>query len=120
MKKILDRLRFLINYNVGIVKNRRGNHRGAVKNYERAIKVNPNDAEVFYCCGIANFDLKNREEAIKCYDKAIKLNSYHPRAYLYRGLAKYMLKDIEGARNDLTKAGELGLTRAYDFIKNHF
>ena len=51
------------------------------------------------------------------YNKAFGLNPDDAIAYYNRGIAKAELKDLDGACLDWSKAGELGLSGAYDLIK---
>ena len=59
----------------------------------------------------------NYTAAIQDYNKAIELNPDYANAYYNRGLAKYKLGDKDGSCLDWSKAGELGLSQAYDAIK---
>ncbi|MDA2919073.1 tetratricopeptide repeat protein [Desulfobacterota bacterium AH_259_B03_O07] len=69
----------------GSKKHRQGDYRGAIKDYTKAIEINPKDAEVYYG----------------------------------RGLTKLYLGQKDSGCLDLSKAGELGYFKAYDFIKQY-
>jgi tetratricopeptide (TPR) repeat protein len=60
--------------------------------FDKAIKINPNNA-AFYCNQANVFkELKQLEKAINSYDKAIALNKDYAIAYLNRSLAFCDLK----------------------------
>jgi len=62
---------------------------------------------------------KDYEAAITDFDKAINLKPDYAAAFLNRGFAKKMLGDLSGACKDWTKAFELGLQQANEFIKDN-
>ena len=97
--------------------NKRGNekydaedYKGAIKDYTKAIKINPQYGDAYYNRGFAKENLKDFEGAISDYTEAIEI---YPKgedagdAYHGRGFAKEMLKDFEGALSDYTKATKL-------------
>lgn len=50
------------------------NYEEAMKCYDKAIKINPEDNKAYFNKGNALNALDKHEEAIECYDKAIKIN----------------------------------------------
>ena len=46
----------------------------AIKEYDKAIEINPHDSLAWYNKGLALDKLNKHEEAIKAYDKAIEIN----------------------------------------------
>jgi hypothetical protein len=52
-------------------------------------------------------------------NKAIEIEPEFAEAYYNRGLTKIYLDDLDGAAVDLSRAGELGLTSAYNVIKRY-
>jgi len=46
----------------------------AIKAYEKAIEINPNDSDAWYNKGVALDNLNKSDEAIKAYEKAIEIN----------------------------------------------
>ena len=94
--------------------NKRGNekydaedYKGAIKDYTKAIKINPQYSDAYNKRGNVKLDLNLYKEAIKDYTKAIKINPQYGDAYYNRGLAKENLKDFEGAISDFTEAIEI-------------
>ena len=91
---------------------------GANTDFYKARELNPEYAKAYYNSGNAKVKLQDYTGAIEDYTKAIALNPEYAYAYYNRGLAKYDLK-ILGACNDWIKAGELGHTKAFDWIKKY-
>jgi tetratricopeptide (TPR) repeat protein len=79
----------------------------AIKDYDKAIKLNPDDAEAYNNRGAAYADLNQYEQAIEDYDKAIKLNPDDAEAYGNRGIAYSKIGRYEESARDLKKAGIL-------------
>jgi tetratricopeptide (TPR) repeat protein len=50
-----------------------GNYEEAIKCYDKAIEIEPNNAEAWNNKGIVLGRLSKYEEAIACYDKAIEI-----------------------------------------------
>ena len=99
----------------GEAKVKKGDFEGAIKNYDKAINLNPADksqlAEVYNDRGFAKDELGRREEAIEDYDEAIRLcneaieiDSENARAWYNRGAAKNKLGRLEEAIADLDEA----------------
>jgi tetratricopeptide (TPR) repeat protein len=61
----------------------------AIKNYDEAIRRDPNDADSWYGKGWALSKLENYDDAIKAYDEAIRLNPNDADAWYYKGILFY-------------------------------
>jgi Flp pilus assembly protein TadD len=79
----------------------------AIRDYNRAIKLRPDDPSLFEGRGLAHANRLNFELAVKDYDQAIMLDPADAKAFYRRGLAKFGLCDIDGADADIAKAREL-------------
>ena len=90
-----------------------------IQDYEAILYMNPNF--IFAWFNMANTKVKKRDylNAIKDYSKAIQLEPDFGEAYFNRGLTRIYLNDLEGGALDLSRAGELGLTEAYNVIKRY-
>lgn len=68
-----------------------------------------------------NIYCKNEKyySAIDEYDKALSIDQEFAEAYYNRGLVKILLNDIEAGGKDLSRAGELGISEAYNVIKRY-
>lgn len=86
----------------GIEKQKRGNLKGAIAEFDQAVRLNPTSAETYYKRGNAYYDLKDYESALKDYTKAIQLDSQNMNAYFNRGLTRYDMGDQRGAIEDFT------------------
>ena len=65
-----------------------GDYKGAIADYDTAIRLKPDDAKAYNNRGIAKSDLGQYFAAIADYDTAIRLKPDHATAYYNRGLAK--------------------------------
>ena len=70
----------------------------AERQFERAIRLYPNEAETHALYGIFLHNLKKYELAIEEYKKAIALNSHVIDYHYNLGLAYFALKDYQNAR----------------------
>ena len=65
-----------------------GDYKGAIADYDSAIRLKPDDATAYNNRGIAKDDLGQYFAAIADYDTAIRLKPDHATAYYNRGIAK--------------------------------
>ena len=80
-----------------------GKYQEAIDCCTKAIKINPNNAEVYYYRGLAKVFLERYPEAIGDFTKAIDIESDNATVYCYRGLAKILLERYPEAIEDFTK-----------------
>ena len=104
-------------YESGISKLSLQDYRGAIQDFNKAIKLNPNDVEAFYGRGLSKDSLEDYKGAIEDLNKAIELDPKYVEAFSGRGIAKISLGQKSSGCLDLSKAGELGMSEAYDLIK---
>jgi|GEM_PF-239818 len=73
-------------------------HEDAVAEAERALAIDPNDADsLFYLARALSFSGRH-SESLKVYEKAMRLNPYYPSWYpQYLGIALYCLENYEDA-----------------------
>jgi tetratricopeptide (TPR) repeat protein len=102
--KLFSSLDFLIQ---GLEKQNEGDLKGAIADYDQAIRLNPDFAHAYYKRGNARFKVGDKREAIADYDQVIKLEPDYAGPYNNRGNARYALGDKQGAIKDLQKAIEL-------------
>ncbi len=70
---------------------------GAIKFFEKAVKINPNFAESYYNIGECYYSLKKYNEAIEAYNNAISIDPDHAASYWGLGLSYYELEDFKEA-----------------------
>ena len=90
-----------------------------IADLERAIKLNPQCAYLYYNRGNVYAARKDYARAIEDYTKAISLDQKLAEAYYNRGLAELFSQRTDAGIADLSKAGELGLYNAYSIIKRY-
>lgn len=76
----------------------------ALKNLDKAIKLDDKLVDAFFYRGLTNTRLKNFNNAINDYSSALNINSEDELAYFNRGLINYALKNNDKALADFTSA----------------
>ncbi|AFY31530.1 tetratricopeptide repeat protein [Calothrix sp. PCC 7507] len=82
----------------------RGDFDAALTNYNKALKLHPDDADIYYKRGLARHEISDYAGAIADYNQAIKINPNNAKAYNKRGLSHYQLGDYEAAIDDYNQA----------------
>jgi tetratricopeptide (TPR) repeat protein len=102
-------------YNRGLEKAQAGDFAGAVREFDRVLRINPQFVEVYYKRGRCHFELGDRTGAIADYNQALQLQPERTEIYLSRGLTKLALKDHAGALADAEQSLKLNnnLAAAY-------
>ncbi len=77
--------------------------KGAVSDYTQSIKIEPNDADIYFKRGRMYLLLENIAEAVADYSQVIKLEPDCTEAYFIRGCLFSDLEDYQGAISDLTE-----------------
>lgn len=85
--------------------------------FAEALKLTPNNAYLYFNRGNLFAMQKNYERAIADYTRAIQLDPRLAEAYYNRGVVYAQSEKPLEARQDLSKAGELGIYDAYALIK---
>ena len=93
-----------VSSNQGFSKAQLGQYNDAVKDYDTAIRLNPNDAYAFYVRGWSKARLGQYNDAVKDYDAAIRLKPNDAFTYHSRGWSKAQLGQHSEAIKDYDTA----------------
>ena len=85
----------------------RNKNRGAIRDYNAALKLNPDLVEIYSKRGIVKLRIRQLRSAIKDFDKMIEINPEHIFAYNNRASARGNLGDEHRMLEDLSKAIEI-------------
>ena len=91
----------------------------ALKDLDKALELDPTNAVAYDSRQETKFALNDLKGCIEDCDEAIDINPNLSNSYFYRGRAYYKLGNKSKACEDWSKAGELGKSEAYDFIKKY-
>ncbi|WP_369765263.1 tetratricopeptide repeat protein [Flavobacterium sp. WC2429] len=91
----------------GEIKYDSDDYNGAIEDYTKAIKINP-DASYYFSRGLAFYYLKDYKNALKDMDVAIKLDPAKGQYYYDRGDTKELMNDIYAASIDWKTAKSKG------------
>jgi tetratricopeptide (TPR) repeat protein len=89
----------------------------AIKQYNRAIEINPDYAKAYNNRGLVYFVKGEFERAILDYSKAIKIDPDLAKPYDNRGTAYMIIGETEKACDDLKRACELGECSTLDMLE---
>ncbi len=94
-----------------------GNYKAAVRAYEKALALAPNDSEIHFSLGVAYAELGDYANALAGIDKAISLAPDNAR-YLYgRAWCLLLAGRAEEARPVFQRAAELGSIDAQNYLQ---
>ena len=88
-----------------------------MRDYDKVIELAPDFAFVWYNRANLLAHQKDYQAAVVNYTKAIELEDDFSEAYFNRALTYLLLNQRDKAINDLSKAGELGIYKAYSILK---
>lgn len=91
----------------GVIFERKNDLENAVRDYEKAIIVNPRYANAINNRGNVRFKQRDYMEAVKDYDRAVSLKPEFAEAYCNRGIALEKLGKLVEAVKDFEKALEI-------------
>ncbi len=88
-----------------------------IDDLNNVVENDPDFEFAYYNLGIIYCHKRDFKRAEEMFNKAISINADFSEAYFNRGLVRlYLEKETEGTA-DLSKAGELGIFKAYNVIK---
>ena len=92
-------------------------YKGAISDYNLAIKTDSTSETAYYLRGYSKAMLEDHSGAIEDHTKAIEIDPDFANAYYRRGYSKYLLGYSETACIDWKKATNLGHTNAAEWVK---
>ncbi len=93
----------------------KGDKDRAIQDYDKAIELNPQNADAFNNRGVVYRNKGDKDRAIQDYDKAIELNPQHAEVFYNRGVTYSDKGDKDRAIQDYDKAIELNPQHAEAF-----
>jgi tetratricopeptide (TPR) repeat protein len=106
---------------LGVQKYKKGDDRGALADFNRAISIDPNYDDAYSNRGVLKIEKRNDTPgALADYNRAIQINPNYADAYINRGNLKYQkMNDRAGGINDMQQAARLfqkqGNDRSYQY-----
>jgi tetratricopeptide (TPR) repeat protein len=83
------------------VKLDKGDYKGALTDFDRVLRLNPNYEAAYTGRGVAKGNLGDRKGAIEDFSQAIRIDPNNVRAYAARGNLRFETGDKQGAQTDL-------------------
>jgi tetratricopeptide (TPR) repeat protein len=99
-KKIMS----LAYYNMGHVYEAQGKYKKAFGCYNKAIEINPEDADIYDGRGFAYGELGEYDKALRDYGMAIEINPKDATAYYHKGIVYWKLGKYEQAPDEFSSA----------------
>ena len=100
-------------YNSGVAKDERGDLKGAIADYSKAIEINPHYFIAYNNRGNSYQHIGRHDLAIADYNKTIELEPENGMPYNNRGFTFLLLGELEKAEGDLRKSLELNENNIY-------
>ncbi len=102
-----------VHVNRGLALQALADHRGALAEYEAALRLRPELPEALNNRGNARAELGDGEGALEDYDAAVRARPDYPEARVNRGLTRFQRGDFAGAVEDLDAALRLDPDHAF-------
>jgi Flp pilus assembly protein TadD len=94
-----------------------GNFKGAVRAYEKALALSPNDSEIHFSLGVAYTQMGDYTNALAGIDKAISLAPENARYHYGRAWSLLLAGRAAEARPIFQRAAELGSADAQNYLQ---
>ena len=91
-------------FNQGVKKFRGGDYTGAIEDFTEAIRLSPNEPEIYSNRGLARARTGDFQGALADYNQAIRIEPNYALGYLHRGIAFSTLRDYQKAFSDYEQA----------------
>jgi tetratricopeptide (TPR) repeat protein len=100
----------------GTTYSKKGNYNEAIREYDKAIEVNPSYAIAYYNRSVAYTKTGQYDRAINDCDKVLQLDPKHANSYYNRGVSYWHLGSKSQAIEDLQAAAKLRHKGAQDYL----
>ncbi|MBW4605284.1 MAG: tetratricopeptide repeat protein [Calothrix sp. FI2-JRJ7] len=98
----------------------RANYEAAIIAYNGALKIDVNNADIYYKIATAKYQFGDYEGAIYSCQQAVNINPNYLKAYQRSGLARYQIGDCEGAIVDFTQAIRINPHDAFAYLNRAY
>ncbi len=105
--------------NIGKKTEQSFDYRAIIDDYSKALSLQPDWAVIYFNRANIKTKAKDYNGALFDYQRALKLEPEFAEAYYNKALIHIYLQQMDLACADLSKAGELGLKKAYVVIKRY-
>jgi Tfp pilus assembly protein PilF len=95
-----------------------GDHRQAIRDYNKAIELDPYYTTAYAGRGVAYFWLTDYRQAIRDFDRAIQLKPNFAMVYMARATAYLAMGDSSQVIDNYRIAAKLGDKKAQDFLRS--
>ena len=90
--------------NQGCLDFERGEYDEAIKQFEQAVRTEPEFAEAHYNLGCAYLEIKKYKNAVDAFDKAVALNQKFKEAHYNLSMARFRMNTFQTAKQAVEKA----------------
>jgi len=94
-------------FNMAQAERRAGHHAAALKHYQRACQLRPEDHECWYAIGVESLAVGQARQALRAFQRTLQLREKQPWAYYQQGRAFHALGEIERREQSWAKALKL-------------
>lgn len=94
----------------GKLKGNRGDLQGALDEYDKAIRIDPGEPDLFYERGLVRIELKDYKGAMEDLEKCLAMKPNHQKAFFERGYLKMEAGKFNQALRDFDMAVKLDST----------
>jgi tetratricopeptide (TPR) repeat protein len=115
-KKSKDSRPELAHTNQGTTYSKKGKYKEAIKEYDKAIEINPGYALAYYNRSVAYTKTKQYDKAINDCNKVLQLDPKHASSYYTRGVSYWHLGSKNQAVKDLQTAAKLKHKGAQNYL----
>ncbi|AFY35512.1 serine protease [Calothrix sp. PCC 7507] len=89
---------------LGGAKADKGDYKGAIADYDQALKLSPNNPDAYFRLGAAYKELNDYPASLKNFEQVIRLSPKNATAYAWRGYVLVQMKDYQGALTNANKS----------------